>query len=105
MIIGDGETVERQIPASGESMPKGCNIILYTEENMDVEEVYVPDLTGLTVKEANRKLSKLGLNLKPLGGASNITGAVCSGVMNYKDCYVPAGTIIEAYFIVNNETG
>ncbi len=104
-VIGEGQTVVRQIPAYGESMPKGCNIILYTEEDTEQESVYVPDLTGLTVKEANKKLSKLGLNLKPLGGASNTAGATCSGVMNYKDCYVAKGTIIEAYFIVNNETG
>ena len=53
----------------------------------------------------NKALSKLGLNLRPLGGAAYKTGAECSGVMNYKDEYVTKGTIVEAYFIVNDETG
>ncbi len=104
-VVGDGDVVEKQVPAYGQSMPKGCNVILYTEEDPIEKYVTVPDLTGLTVKEANRKLSKLGLNLKPLGGAANTSGATCSGVMNYVNVEVPRGTIIEAYFIVNNETG
>ena len=67
--------------------------------------VYVPDLTGYTLKEANEELAELGLNLRPLGGAAQKAGSECSGVMNYKECYVPRGTIIEAYFLINDETG
>ncbi len=104
-VVGNGETVIRQVPSSDGSMPKGCNVILYTEEGYEEEQVYVPDLTGYTLEEANKKLAKLGLNLKPLGGAAYKTGATCSGVVNYKEVYVPEGTIIEAYFIVNDETG
>lgn len=104
-IIGSGDNVVKQVPTSGNSMPKDCTVILYTDEDCEEELVYVPDLTGYTLTEANKKLTKLGLNLKPLGGAAQKTGATCSGVMNYKDAYVPKGTIIEAYFIVNDETG
>lgn len=104
-IIGDGDKVIRQVPSDGEAMPKGCTVVLYTEENVEEDMVLVPDLTDMTLTEANKKLSKLGLNLKPLGGAAYKSGAQCSGVMNYKDVYVEKGTIIEAYFIVNDETG
>lgn len=104
-VIGEGDTVVRQIPSHGEAMPKDCTVVLYTEENYEEEWVLVPDLSDMTLSEANKALSKLGLNLKPLGGAAYKTGARCSGVMNYKDVYVERGTIIEAYFIVNDETG
>ena len=104
-VIGEGDKVIRQVPSDGEAMPKGCTVILYTEENTEEDLVLVPDLTDMTLSEANKKLSKLGLNLKPLGGAAYKSGAQCSGVMNYKDVYVERGTIIEAYFIVNDETG
>lgn len=104
-IVGSGSTVVKQVPSSGYSMPKERTVVLYTEADYEEEMVYVPDLTGYTLSEANKKLTKLGLNLKPLGGAAQKTGATCSGVMNYKDTYVPKGTIIEAYFIVNDETG
>lgn len=104
-VVGEGETVIDQIPSSRESMPKGCTIILYTEEGYEEELVLVPDLTDMSLKEANKAITRLGLNLKPLGGAAYKSGAVCSGVMNYVGEYVPKGTIIEAYFIVNDETG
>lgn len=104
-VIGEGDTVIRQVPSSSEAMPKGCTVVLYTEENYEEDMVLVPDLSDMTLSEANKKLSKLGLNLKPLGGAAYKSGAKCSGVMNYKDVYVARGTIIEAYFIVNDETG
>ena len=105
-IIGSGETVVRQVPSTGNAMPKGCTVVLYTEQDTSPKYVEVPDLTGRSLDYANNKLSGLGLNLKPLGGAAHKTGATCSGVMNYKkDEYVEVGTIIEAYFIVNDETG
>lgn len=104
-IIGEGETVIKQVPADKDAMPKGCTVVLYTEEGIEENTVKVPDLTGMSLKEANKALSKLGLNLRPLGGAAYKTGAECSGVMNYKDEYVTKGTIVEAYFIVNDETG
>lgn len=104
-IIGDGETVIRQVPSSGSAMPKECTVVLYTEQDYSPESVMVPDLTGKTLEYATEKLQKLGLNLKPLGGAARKAGAKCSGVMNYKEEYVEVGTIIEAYFIVDDETG
>lgn len=104
-IIGDGETVIRQVPSSGSAMPKECTVVLYTEQDYSPESVLVPDLTGKTLEYATEKLQKLGLNLKPLGGAARKAGAKCSGVMNYKEEYVEVGTIIEAYFIVDDETG
>ncbi len=104
-IIGDGTTVVRQVPSTGNAMPKGCTVVLYTEPDTQPEYVLVPDLTGKTLEYANEKLTNLGLNLKPLGGAAKKAGATCSGVEQYKGEYVEVGTIIEAYFIVNDETG
>ena len=104
-VIGNGGTVINQMPSHGSEMPKGCTVILYTEEDYEEKEVYVPDLTGYTLEEANETLAELGLNLRPLGGAAQKAGAECSGVMNYKEVYVKKGTIIEAYFLINDETG
>ena len=104
-VIGNGDTVVRQVPTNSSAMPRGCSVVLYTEEDTEPEYVYVPDLTGKGLEYANEKLANLGLNLKPLGGAARKEGATCSGVMNYKDQYVEVGTIIEAYFITNDETG
>ncbi len=104
-VVGDGDSVVRQVPSHGNQMPKGCTVLLYTEQGTEDEMVYVPDLTDYTLEEANEELAELGLNLRPLGGAAQKAGAKCSGVMNYRECYVPKGTIIEAYFLINDETG
>ena len=103
--VGDGEKVIRQVPSAGNAMPRGCTVVLYTEEGAEPKYVKVPDLTGKDIEYANRKLSELGLNLKPLGGAVRKSGAKCSGVMTHMGEEVEVGTIIEAYFIVDDETG
>ena len=58
----------------------------------------------MTLSQANQTLTNAGLNLKPLGGAVYKTGAVAT-VQNYVEVDVEKGTIIEAYFYVNDETG
>lgn len=103
-VVGSGNTVIRQVPASGNQLPVGATVILYTEENAAVEWVTVPSINGKTLAEANQILTNLGLNLKPLGGAVYRTGAVAT-VQNYNGVDVEKGTIIEAYFYVNDETG
>ncbi len=103
-VLGSGDTVIRQVPAQSSAMPKGCTVVLYTED-AEPKYVTVPDITGKTVEDAERMLAKVGLNLKPLGGAAKKADARCSGISEYKDRQVEPGTIIEAYFIVNDETG
>ena len=105
-VIGEGSTVVQQVPSRGNSMPRGCSVILYTEEDYEEQWVEVPDISGYSLERANKKLSSLGLNLRPLGGAAHKSGAECSGVTNYEvGSAVQKGTIIEAYFLINDETG
>lgn len=103
-IVGAGDTVVRQVPSSGNQLPIGSKVILYTEEDAEVEWVTVPSIRGMTLSQANQTLTNAGLNLKPLGGAVYKTGAVAT-VQNYVEVDVEKGTIIEAYFYVNDETG
>ncbi len=103
-IVGSGDTVVRQVPSSGNQLPIGSKVILYTEEDAEVEWVTVPSIRGMTLSQANQTLTNAGLNLKPLGGAVYKTGAVAT-VQNYVEVDVEKGTIIEAYFYVNDETG
>lgn len=103
-VVGEGGTVVKQVPSSGNSIPRGGTIILYTEEDYDEDYVIAPDLSGMTLREATETIQSCGLNLKPLGGAVYKDGATAS-VQNYVGVSVPKGTVIEAYFYVNDETG
>ncbi|MCD7804273.1 MAG: PASTA domain-containing protein [Oscillospiraceae bacterium] len=105
-VIGEGDTVIRQVPSSGSTMPTGCTVVVYTDEDYDVQYTTVPDISGCSLSEANRLLTRAGLNLLPLGGAAEKSGAVCSGTSNYTvGTTVEVGTIIEAYFVVNEDSG
>lgn len=105
-IIGSGTAVVKQVPSRGNTMPRGCTVILYTDDNYEEHWVEVPDLTNMSLEKANKKLTSLGLNLRPLGGAAHKTGAQCSGTTNYQPGEsVQKGTIIEAFFLINDETG
>ncbi len=105
-VIGEGDTVVRQVPSSGSTMPTGCTVVVYTDEDYDIQYTTVPDISGCSLSEANRLLTKAGLNLLPLGGAAQKSGAVCSGTSNYTaGTTVEVGTVIEAYFVVNEDSG
>ncbi len=45
----------------------------YTEEDLLTIEETVPDLTGLTVLDANTKLNELGFSAKEVGGGTSVT--------------------------------
>ncbi len=97
-IVGNGETVISQMPSANQSMPKNGIIVVYTEENAEKQTVTVPNLTGLTLTEANRLAVNAGFNVK-VAGTTQGSGQVLS----YKQS-IPAettaetGAIITVYF-------
>ncbi len=97
-IVGNGEKVISQMPSAHQSMPKNGIIVVYTEENAAKQIVTVPNLTGLTLAEANRIAVNAGFNIKVAGttqGAGQVLSykqSVSAGVES------EAGTIITVYF-------
>ncbi len=65
-IIGDGDTVLRQVPSAGNPIPSGGTVLLYTDDT-EVEQVEVPNVIGDTAAIANQKISGAGLNVKLVG--------------------------------------
>lgn len=97
-IVGNGEKVVSQMPSANQSMPKNGIIVVYTEEDAEKQTATVPNLTGLTLADANRLAVNAGFNIK-VSGTTQGSGQVLS----YKQS-VPAetvaetGTIITVYF-------
>ncbi len=97
-VIGNGKTVVSQMPSSNQSMPKGGIIVVYTEENADRQSGTVPNLSGLTISEANRIAINSGFNIKVSGATQG-----ANQVVSYKQS-IPAGntaqqgTVITVYF-------
>jgi stage V sporulation protein D (sporulation-specific penicillin-binding protein) len=66
---GEGEIVYKQTPQGGVEVLSGSIVILELQpyDIGTTEEITVPDLTGLSIKEAGSILEKLGLYLNPAG--------------------------------------
>ena len=74
-VVGSGDTVTDQVPASGVRIPASGKVILYMGEDKPAEQIEVPDMTGLTPDECRDTLEQYGLYLKQKGVASSqITG-------------------------------
>ena len=88
-IIGRGSTITGQIPAAGRELPAGSTVLLYTDGSMPMGRVTVPDLIGMTAKEALQALNDLGLYLK-VKGTDPEKWHVVATVQD-----IPAGTEVE----------
>ena len=94
-IIGNGTSVVAQVPASGEKMSKdNGRVILYTESTTESATAIVPDVTGLTAEQANKKLTDAGLNVR-LTGTNIGTGTVVYAQSLPMGTVTSKGTIIE----------
>ena len=96
--VGQGDTVTAQIPAAGASIPGNSTVILYMGQEAPTEEVKVPDLRGLGLEQAKRRLNDHGLYLRATGatGASAAVKAVDQSVAAGET--VEPGTVITVRF-------
>ncbi|MCL2531303.1 MAG: penicillin-binding transpeptidase domain-containing protein [Oscillospiraceae bacterium] len=84
-IIGQGEQVLHQIPAPRQNIPEGGLIVLYTDNTVAQRMVTVPDLTGLTITQAQQAAAAAGLNIR-------LTGNFNSHRLRTNRQSIPAGT-------------
>ncbi len=97
-IVGEGKTVISQMPTSNQSMPKGGVIVVYTEENAERQKVVVPDLSGLTLTEANKIAINAGFNIKIAGATQGATQMLSYKQSVPKDSELEVGSVITVYF-------
>ena len=64
VLDGTGAIVKSQLPAPGAMASQGALMMLYVEgENAQAASARVPDVTGMTVLEANKLIQSLGLEM------------------------------------------
>ncbi len=95
---GTGETVTGQIPAPGQSVPGGSQVIVYLGEEAPEKTVAVPDFAGMNRQQAVEQAGKLGLYVLVCGndGISSAVVAVSQSVEPGKQ--VPVGTTVAVTF-------
>lgn len=59
-VQGDGDTIIGQLPEGGSVVTAGSRIVLYTEE-IEKENVIVPDVSGMNLETAREALEAFGL--------------------------------------------
>ena len=102
--VGDGDTVTGQIPAQGASIPGGSQVVLYMGEQAPTDQVQVPNVVGLTLAQAQKKMTEAGLYLKASGASGYSTSTayeqeVAAGTS------VDRGTAIEVRFTDSAASG
>lgn len=96
-VVGKGDTVIRQIPQSGTTIPQGGTVWLYTDES-DQQLATVPDFAGYTVSQVNQTAKQLGFNVL-LSGVSTTGGrAMASGQSVTPGQQIPKGTVVTVEF-------
>lgn len=99
-IAGSGETVKDQMPKAGSAIAVNSVVILYTDDNVS-KKVVVPDVTNLSLSQAQARLAERGLNLAVTGAgstghSSNLTTANSQNPPAGSE--VTEGAIIEVEF-------
>lgn len=93
-VVGSGTTVLEQSPITGTTIAQGGMVILYTEETTGDDLVEVPDLTGMTLSEANETLGYYGLNYVCVGGSASSSTATVLYQLETAGTQVQRGTCI-----------
>ena len=96
--VGQGDTVTGQIPAAGQSVPGGSQVLLYFGEPEQLRTVKVPDFSGMNRQQAADAAGKLGLYILVSGNPSVEPKVVVPGQSVAAGTEVPTGTTIELTF-------
>jgi len=98
-VEGEGDTVKDQIPLAGSLVPKGTELVLYTEGRRPEEAVPVPDVAGLTPEEANDAMTNAGLVMRPIGAQPSPGGVLKATWQVYDpEIEVPYGQVVQVEF-------
>lgn len=92
-VIGQGETVLKQVPTPSTQIPRDATILLYTDEDITPNLVEVPDVYGLGTSVVNQIITNAGLNLSFTGGLGR-ESSVASRQAPEAGTMVEAGTVV-----------
>ena len=97
-VVGDGSTVLSQMPASGQYIPQGGIIVLYTDEQKKKLKAEVPDFVGMTITEANYAAVNAGINIKVSGNSLSDENLTAYRQSSEKGAEIEYGSTVTVYF-------
>ncbi len=97
-VVGTGSKIVSQLPASGKDVPCYSTVVLYMDDSMPTDTVAVPNLMGLTLAEASKKLNDLGLYLQAKGTDATAWHVVATRQSIAQGTEVSRGTTVTVTF-------
>ena len=97
-FIGSGETVTGQIPAAGESVPGGSQVLLYLGEEAPEDTTRVPDFQGMNRQQAADAAANAGLYILVTGNTDLSPNVTVTAQSVAAATTVPRGTTITLEF-------
>ena len=98
LCSGTGDTVTGQIPAAGQTVSGGSQVLLYLGENVPDSAVEVPDFVGMTRDQAEKTAAELGLYLLFTGNGSDAAVVVVTAQSIAPGEQTAAGSVIQLEF-------
>lgn len=93
-VIGEGNTVVKQVPSVGSKMPKDGIVYLYTESENETM-VPVPNVVGLSPTQAKNKLQAANFNVTIKGEATDHANSKIISQNIKEGIMTPIGTVVE----------
>ena len=103
--VGDALTVTGQIPAPGQSVPGGSEVLLYLGSPIPEDTVAVPDFAGMNRKEAADTAAQLGLYILVSGNTARTPEVKAAEQSIPPDTRVKRGSTVELKFIDTKAAG
>jgi len=97
-VVGTGETVTGQIPAAGESLPGGSQVLVYFGEAPEEQTVCVPDFMGMNRQQASDTAGALGLYILVSGNNEVSSKVTVTAQDTAAGTQVKVGTTIRLEF-------
>ncbi len=96
---GSEAQITGQIPAAGQIVPAGSQVLLYLGESAVEKKIIVPDFSGMTGQQAGDMAAALGLYMLPIGNPSAEKNVTVQHQDIPAGTEVPIGTTIQLLFI------
>ena len=96
-VIGNGDTVEKQIPAAGQNINKSGMVVIYTNGAEEAKST-VPDFTGMTMSVVNSSAIAAGINVEFAGNTSSSNVVLAYRQSIAANTEVDSGTVVTVYF-------
>ncbi|MDY4754932.1 MAG: penicillin-binding transpeptidase domain-containing protein [Candidatus Faecousia sp.] len=96
--LGEGETITAQLPAAGEPVLPGSEVLVYLADADGERMVTVPDFTGMNRQQASRAAGKLGLFVNATGNQEESSQVTVCGQKEPAGTELPVGSAVTLQF-------